>query len=236
VSGFTTGSSQPPALSSMGNSRSSSASRSHRIAIGHGEAAIGARAFLTAARSFMEFHRVAGRVNDHHSQPAGAGNHCIHPRSHRGHALRRRCACVRVPHVADDDCGLRNFPAQHAFDWSARLSPPGVQFQCPWYFWAIRQFSFNAGFSASNGRRRRGQHHQKRTSAHSELRISTPPVRRRFDSRLSPPASALRTSRRAHAVLSPPYPSPLRGKFEFIARIPAQYARSLPHKNRVHNN
>lgn len=65
--------------------------------------------------SFVKRHRVTGGMDDHYPEAAGRADHLIHPRDHRGDALRREAARVRVPHVTDDDGRLGHLPAQHVF-------------------------------------------------------------------------------------------------------------------------
>src|SRR5262249_61820364 len=58
---------------------------------------------FTPRSTFVVFHRVARRMNDHHTQTAGGADHLIHPRRHQADALRRHAAGMRVPHIADDN-------------------------------------------------------------------------------------------------------------------------------------
>lgn len=74
---------------------------------------------LAPGCSFVELHRVAGGVHDHHAETAGGTHHLIHSWSHRVDALRRKAAGVGVPHIADDDGRLGDFPAQHVFRGTA---------------------------------------------------------------------------------------------------------------------
>ena len=97
---------------------------------------------LTPGCPLVEFHGVARRVDNHHTQAAGRADYLIHPRRHGRHALRRQAAGVSIPHVADDYGCLCHVPAQRAFDDLTITSPTGSEVQRSRYFGAIQDRLF----------------------------------------------------------------------------------------------